>query len=507
MRKIVIGTTLLAASLAVWSGPAQAAAAENWKASACQADISAFGSGVPFIVERVRPKAGSAASGGVVVELGSPKDSVPGKDGWSRKVGGIAIALNGIPQPQLAKQIAYAGWIAFKRKGDNELWQQVFVDEGGSCGRLGLEFMQNVEAPASVLTFFGSSEAMRKQARTSNLVPTASCQAIAARMGQYRSFPLYSAEGSNGPYFVADGLRQTLLDDVAIDTRRKWAAAAFAKKAWATYAVRNAETGEQVEARYLFDTGQGCEVGPLSPTRVALGSVPDAIVREFLQTYAQIQTGDSVEIRQRLIAAMAPPSPDGGQEGASSGNTALQPQSESLDLSVDGDEALHQMEEEDAQAPRMLGGEELAAEIKSFPAPILKQLVAFQTACKRLGGEDASIDSAFVTRIDVDGDNRPDFVMNGDHVFCVEKDGGQRIIGGGNRATNVMIVLSTPRGPMQAAMVMAASGAIFKHAEGYGVLVVATDSNPPSFTLFRNGRPQTISANPKGGEVIYRISR
>lgn len=461
------------------------AASDDWSKGWCSSGISLFGSGVPFQVERIRLRTGVNAPTGIPIELDH------GKDGWS---GQVSVPIGKASRSEYEDGIRKGGWIAFKRKGSTEIWSQVFADQGGGCLVMDNVGGSRTQLPASVLAYFEGVEAKAGAVRDPAAISPI-CIAQAAKMPGYRPVVLKTVEGAYGPTFTAEGLPQTILDSSDISERQRWAHSAEAQRAWALYFVGGENYVEEPQVRYLFDNAGECLAKPDKPTRVDMGALPNSVVEKLLKQYSQPVDGSPLAQRQRLERAMAESS-ETARRGVPTPSPAEPVQQAGLELNDGGDEE-----------QRMLMGDELKEAIKSYPPAILKQLVKWQKTCRDMGDEDASIDSEFVTRIDLDGDQQIDYVTNGDHVFCVRKNGIPQMIGGGNGATNITVVMTTPRGAVQVASVMAASGSISRY-EGFAVMETQYDAKLPfSYLLLRNGKSQKINGKPKDGTDIYTIAR
>lgn len=156
--------------------------------------------------------------------------------------------------------------------------------------------------------------------------------------------------------------------------------------------------------------------------------------------------------------------------------------------------------------PQLLSGPELQAAIKTFPKPVLSKLVGYQKACRESGYDDAAIDSVYVSRKDYDGDGTLDILVDGNHAYCIGMGRERSIVGGGNNASDLMIFLRTSNGMNDVFSKMVGTAALLKY-DGFAVLVAQVEDRPTTYLLLRNGAAQNIEGKPRGGEVVFRLTR
>lgn len=149
------------------------------------------------------------------------------------------------------------------------------------------------------------------------------------------------------------------------------------------------------------------------------------------------------------------------------------------------------------------GGAVKAANVVSapdIPAAVLKSFKEKQEECN--DGDvhaDAYFGDKFMTVVDIDGDGRDDYILNGDEVVCKWSNGERPNIGNGG--TSFTIYMGSPKGIVKTYENFLQGARVLKF-KGYAVLDVAGGPY-----RVKSGIAKKLRSAPAGGQLIYELSR
>ncbi len=160
---------------------------------------------------------------------------------------------------------------------------------------------------------------------------------------------------------------------------------------------------------------------------------------------------------------------------------------------------------EESPAPINLPPEE-AAKLQrmqdTYPIPLMMRMAQFHQDCESiLPGSSLVMSDKFVSRIDIDGDGKLDYVANGDEMACEDSKGQKRLIGGDNGGTPIWILSTLDSGPVMTLETLASSGNIKRYGD------FAIFNNGKKIWRIQNGVASPLMTAPPGGEQIYTIKR
>jgi hypothetical protein len=121
-------------------------------------------------------------------------------------------------------------------------------------------------------------------------------------------------------------------------------------------------------------------------------------------------------------------------------------------------------------------------------------------------GNGCTVGADAVAAKDFDGDGVPDYALNGDGVVC---DG--RILGG-NGGTPFTVFSGKDNGGVATVVFnVSAASATIRRFKKFAVLAVVSDmgggETKTDYWAFDRGKSQRIRRMPKGGQVVYQLSR
>lgn len=129
-----------------------------------------------------------------------------------------------------------------------------------------------------------------------------------------------------------------------------------------------------------------------------------------------------------------------------------------------------------------------------------------KTALDGWAGDGCTVGADAVTAKDFDGDGVTDYALNGDGVVC-----NGRILGG-NGGTPFTVFSGKAKGGVATVVLNAsAASATIERFKKFAVLAVVTDlgggRTKTDYWAFDRGKSQRIRKMPKGGQVVYELSR
>lgn len=139
-----------------------------------------------------------------------------------------------------------------------------------------------------------------------------------------------------------------------------------------------------------------------------------------------------------------------------------------------------------------------------LPDAVVAYAARWANACRQ-DGHVPQFASDFITPVDVDGDGKQDFILNGDGETCVDSaTGGVTASGGGNGGTSFVIVANV-RGHYRKLEFFVQSAEVLRY-RGFAVAVI-DGNNGRQVMRIRSGQAERISRVPSGGELVYTLSR
>lgn len=136
--------------------------------------------------------------------------------------------------------------------------------------------------------------------------------------------------------------------------------------------------------------------------------------------------------------------------------------------------------------------------LDGLPDIVRQAFVEWESGCAPDG--QGSFSEDYLTTADIDGDGRPDFILNGDGATCIEK-GDIVARGGGNGGTSLK-VFTRKGGTLAKTLDVFTQHAEIRAHKGFAIVATAEGT----FKL-ANGKATKVRNAPKGGKLVYTLAR
>lgn len=144
--------------------------------------------------------------------------------------------------------------------------------------------------------------------------------------------------------------------------------------------------------------------------------------------------------------------------------------------------------------------EKIARLSEMFPQAFLPKLVTLYETCSMNGGTATQMDDDFVTRTDVNGDGRSDWVADGRKVHCEIAGKPRLTIGRTHNGSYLWITLNLVRGPVLLDDIAMESGVVRRHAN---FTTISFDGGTD--LQIRGTQVSEIRRVPEGGTVVFSV--
>ncbi|MES5100707.1 hypothetical protein ABUK73_20975 [Agrobacterium sp. BA1120] len=243
---------------------------------------------------------------------------------------------------------------------------------------------------------------------------------------------------------------------------------------WVVFKADGDAKNPGYDQRLFYIEGGRCRFkGPTS--EAGKDELPDEVDR-FVRSALDIE----IQQQKSLLAALfgdARPSTDQNQSDTEL--SALRSSSTALDRTTDSE-----------GAPK-----------STLPVPVLEKIAQIHEQCGWNGANETEMSGTFVKEVDVNGDGKTDWVLDGHEIWC-SKEGKKSPGVEGPYGFPLWIIIDTPSGPKMVDQISQDVGVIRRHAN------FATISFDDGQKLQMRGTTITpINRVPPGGQVVFEMRK
>ncbi len=143
--------------------------------------------------------------------------------------------------------------------------------------------------------------------------------------------------------------------------------------------------------------------------------------------------------------------------------------------------------------------------LDGLPDAVVASVARWEDVCRKENGSIPQFSPDFVKRVDLDGDGREDFVLNGDGKSCVDaKTGAVTAAGGGNGGTSLVLFLNA--GDSFKKLEFSVQTAEIRRFKGYGVAILQSAEGRRVWHL-QGAAATRIQEIPAGGKTVFNLSQ
>jgi hypothetical protein len=141
-----------------------------------------------------------------------------------------------------------------------------------------------------------------------------------------------------------------------------------------------------------------------------------------------------------------------------------------------------------------------------LPPAVRIKLSEQYLACKRMGGENLSVDDTkFVTRADYDGDSATDYIVDQTALTCEFASGEKRVMGGNPADGKTLWFYTAKNGDVELSTELYIFKGIVRRHANFASIESTDFAGRTEVTQIRGGHASPISKVPLGGTVVLRI--
>lgn len=249
--------------------------------------------------------------------------------------------------------------------------------------------------------------------------------------------------------------------------QQKALTAAMRKGAWVVFTANGSPYEPEIDQQLFYVDGRACMSN--GPTDAAGKSILPPEVARFFRSALDVGSNEP-EMITTLFGGENPGEPN-----------APSPKPKAVQSKSEADEAV--------------------AAQSSYPPPLQDALDAVFDACMSSGYQWSQMDKDFVTRVDINGDGKQDWIADGHKIWCM--NGAKRSpAAGGPDGSSLWIVLDTPSGPQILDQIIQTDGVIRRHVN---FATISFDNGGDM--QIRGTKITDIKRVPPGGTVVFTMRK